>query len=349
MTATDVPSVLDEVLARAPLALARGVLILDSAGLCHRSADPRGDTIILNVGDRQLAVEVKLRLLEQYPGDHHIHIVRAGGPAGKTEVTAVALQAMDSLEYGRHTSVHVPGLPGHSSPLPPRYPLDSLVDIMQTLRRCCPWDQKQDHLTLRSYVLEEAYELVDAIDSRSSHKLVDELGDLLLQVVSHCVIGMEQGAFDLNQVVDRIGEKLRRRHPHVFGGSTVSTSQGVLAQWSRLKAEEAGDILGNIPRSLPALMRATQVQSRAGAAGLRGEVPDVPAAILPERGSSLERAFGELLLSIALTAAARGVDPETALQKATDCLIDELHEKAKAGKGKGEQGCSGDSARGEPD
>ncbi len=219
-----------------------------------------------------------------------------------------------------------------------RYPLDALVDTMQTLRRRCPWDREQDHRTLRSYVLEEAYELVDAIDSGSSHKLVDELGDLLLQVVFHCVIGMEQETFDLNRVVEGIGEKLRRRHPHVFGDSTASTSRAVLAQWSRSKAEESGAILGNIPRSLPALMRAARVQSRASAAGIGDEVSGGFAAVLPQTGSSLERATGELLLGIALTAATRGVDPEAALHEATDRLIHELNQKVRAGRGKDEQG-----------
>lgn len=338
MTAMGATIMLDEVLARAPLGLARGVLVLDPAGLSRRTFDPGGDLLILSVGDRQLAAEVKLRLLERYPADHQVHLLRALGPPGSTEVTAVALRAMDGCEYDHHTSVHVPGLPGGGSSSPCRYPLDALVNIMQILRRRCPWDREQDHLTLRSYVLEEAYELVDAIDSGSSHKLVDELGDLLLQVVFHCVIGMEQGAFDLNRVVDGVGEKLRRRHPHVFGDSTVCTSEGVLAQWSRLKAEEAGDILGNIPRSLPALLRAARVQSRASAAGLGDQIPDVPAAVLSKHGGPRERVLGELLLGIARTAAARGVDPETALHRAIDRLVAQLNAKAKAGRGKDEQG-----------
>jgi tetrapyrrole methylase family protein/MazG family protein len=225
----------------------------------------------------------------------------------------------------------------HSSPAC-RYPLDSLVDIMQTLRRLCPWDREQDHRTLRSYVLEEAYELVDAIDSGSSHKLVDELGDLLLQVVFHCVIGMEQGTFDLNRVVQGIGEKLRRRHPHVFGDSTVGTSRAVLTQWSRLKAEESGAILGNIPRSLPALMRAARVQSRASAAGIGDETSGGFIAALPQDGGLLERAIGEVLLGLARTAAARGVDPEAALHEATDRLIHELNQEFKLGRDKDEQG-----------
>jgi tetrapyrrole methylase family protein/MazG family protein len=330
--------ILDAVLARNPLGLARGVLVLDPAGLSRRKFDPGGDLLILNVDDRRLAAEVKLRLLERYPADHEVRVFHAPGPPGSAALTAVALGTMDGCEYDQHTSVHVPGLPG-SSPCPPcRYPLDGLVEIMQTLRRRCPWDREQDHLTLRSYVLEEAYELVDAIESGSSHKLAEELGDLLLQVVFHCVIGMEEGAFDLNRVADGVEEKLRRRHPHVFGDSKVRTTQGVLAQWSRLKAEEAGDILGNIPRSLPALMRAARVQSRASAAGLGEEVPGGLAAVLSEHGGSEERALGELLLGIARTAAARGADPEMALHRATDRLVDDLNQKVKAGRSKGEQG-----------
>jgi MazG family protein len=139
----------------------------------------------------------------------------------------------------------------------------------------CPWDREQDHLTLRFHAVEEVYELIDAIEAGDDHEILEELGDLLLQVVFHAQLAQERGAFDFDDVARRITDKLIGRHPHVFGNSKVRTVEGVWAQWDKIKhAEKAGtpheraSVLDGIPKHLPALLRAEKLVKKARKAKL---------------------------------------------------------------------------------
>jgi len=139
----------------------------------------------------------------------------------------------------------------------------------------CPWDREQDHMSLRFHAVEEVYELMDAIEAGDDHEMLEELGDLLLQVVFHCQLARERKAFDFDQACTRIVEKLVRRHPHVFGDSKVKTVDGVWAQWEQIKqAEKRGtphhrpSALDGIPKHLPALLRAEKLVKKARKAGL---------------------------------------------------------------------------------
>lgn len=155
--------------------------------------------------------------------------------------------------------------------------IDELTRIMARLRgpKGCPWDREQDHRSLRWHAVEEAYELMDAIESNDDHELEEELGDLLLQVVFHCQLARERGAFDLEKVARRICDKLIRRHPHVFGGLKVKDVAQVWANWEKIKrAEKHGtrharsSSLDGIPKRLPALMRAEKLIKKARRAQL---------------------------------------------------------------------------------
>lgn len=155
--------------------------------------------------------------------------------------------------------------------------LRELLRIMARLRSPtgCPWDREQDHRSIRLHAVEEAYELVDAIEAGDDQEMLEELGDLLLQVVFHAQLARERGAFDFEQVCRRIVSKLIHRHPHVFGERRLHSAEAVLAQWEQLKrAEKAGtrqersSALDGIPRHLPALMRATELVKKARRAGL---------------------------------------------------------------------------------
>src|SRR5689334_13759250 len=135
--------------------------------------------------------------------------------------------------------------------------LKDLLNVMAALRspEGCPWDREQDHMTLRFHAVEEVYELMDAIEAGDDHEMVEELGDLLLQVVFHCQLAQERGAFDFEKVAKTISDKLIRRHPHVFGDSNAKTVDEVWAQWDKIKkAEKAGtkqerpSVLDGIPR-----------------------------------------------------------------------------------------------------
>lgn len=161
-----------------------------------------------------------------------------------------------------------------------RSAIEELVEIMARLRgpKGCPWDREQDHHSLRWHAVEEAYELMDAIESEDDHELEEELGDLLLQVVFHAQLARERGAFDLEQVARRICDKLIRRHPHVFGDVRVKNVAQVWANWEKIKrAEKHGtpharaSALDGIPKRLPALMRAEKLIKKARRADLAGD------------------------------------------------------------------------------
>src|SRR2546429_3009779 len=155
--------------------------------------------------------------------------------------------------------------------------INDLVRVMARLRspKGCPWDREQDHQSLRWHAVEEVYELLDAIEADDDHEMLEELGDLLLQVVFHCQLARERGAFDFDKVARHIVEKLIRRHPHVFGDSEARTVDAVWAQWEQIKkAEKKGtkherpSSLDGIPKHLPALMRAEKLVKKARKAKL---------------------------------------------------------------------------------
>ncbi len=155
--------------------------------------------------------------------------------------------------------------------------IDDLLAVMARLRSPggCPWDREQNHMTLRYHAVEEVYELLDAIESGDDSEILEELGDLLLQVVFHCQLARERGAFDFDAVARHIADKLVRRHPHVFGDSRARTVDAVWAQWERIKrAEKKGtrherpSALDGVPKHLPSLLRAEKLVKKARKAGL---------------------------------------------------------------------------------
>ncbi|MGA3266550.1 MAG: MazG family protein [Verrucomicrobiota bacterium] len=193
--------------------------------------------------------------------------------------------------------------------------LEELLDVMARLRSPtgCPWDREQDHLTLRRHAIEEVYELIDAIEARDDQEMAEELGDLLLQVVFHCQLARERGAFDFEQVCRRLVEKLVRRHPHVFGETRVKDVDEVWANWEKIKhAEKHGtrharpSALDGIPKHLPALLRAEKLVKKARKAKLLadGKTRKKPAA---------RSKLAEKLFALAADAQARGWSAEELL------------------------------------
>src|SRR6267142_4284210 len=155
--------------------------------------------------------------------------------------------------------------------------IEDLLKVMAKLRspKGCPWDREQTHLSLRRHAIEEVYELIDAIEARDDHEMAEELGDLLLQVVFHCQLARERGAFDFEKVARHITNKLIRRHPHVFGNVKVKDVDQVWANWEKIKhAEKKGtrherpSTFDGIPKHLPALLRAEKLLKKAHRAGL---------------------------------------------------------------------------------
>ena len=229
-----------------------------------------------------------------------------------------------------------------SFPIPEPLPLaeqhgqtyPSLVALMQRLlgENGCPWDREQDFKSLRKYVLEEACEVIDAIDEGDTKHLQEELGDLALQVVFLGELARREGGFGPDDVVRGIVEKLVRRHPHVFGDETVSSSAEVLQNWEQIKAEEKKDrgVLDGTPHSLPALYRAQRMSDKVSRVGFdwpddRGsrakvaeELAEVDEAIAGGDRERIESELGDLLFSLVNLARHHGVDAEMALRKTSD-------------------------------
>jgi MazG family protein len=227
----------------------------------------------------------------------------------------------------------------------PLLAVNELRDIVARLRAPggCPWDREQTHATLRGGLLEEAYEVVAAIDSADDVNLREELGDLLLQVVFHSQIAREEGRFTLDDVAAGITEKLVRRHPHVFGDESLGDSGAVLKRWDEIKRAEkqaAGQVqaeesaLDGVPTGLPALMHAEKVQKKAGKIGfdwdaaapviakVREELAEVEHAIAAHDALEVEKEIGDLLFAAVNLARKLKVEPEVALRRATEKFAD---------------------------
>jgi len=206
---------------------------------------------------------------------------------------------------------------------------ETLVDILARLRAPdgCPWDREQTHASLRENLLEECYEVLEALDEGDSRRLCEELGDLLMQIVFHARIATEDGEFELKDVIRSINTKLVHRHPHVFGSLKVKDADEVLLNWEALKKEERGSdtsMLANVPKQLPALSYSQDIQSRVVRVGFDWE--DIEGVIdkLVEEVSELKKAdrheqrvqeFGDLLFTLVNVARRLGVDSEVALRE----------------------------------
>ena len=238
--------------------------------------------------------------------------------------------------------------PGHlpEGPAPSHLGGQRLLDLIkvQAALRApdgCPWDQEQTHRTLARHLLEETHELIEAIEAEDSDRILDELGDVLLQVSFHAQISADAGGWDIDDVADGLVRKLIHRHPHVFGDTQVSGADEVLVNWERLKAEEAGGRKGvedDIPVTLPALARAAKVQRRAAGWGfafrsrqealvkLHQEVAELAQA---QDSDHREAELGDVLFAAVAVGRADGSDAETALRR-TVRSFSERYERAAA-------------------
>ena len=235
-----------------------------------------------------------------------------------------------------------------------------LAAVMARLRAPggCPWDREQTHSTLRTYLIEESYEVLDALDSRDDSKFAEELGDLLLQVLFHAQIAAEERRFSINDVIREIHDKMIRRHPHVFGNVQAKTSAQVLRNWELLKKQErqlarrsdseAGSILDGVPSTIPALLEAFQLTRKAARIGfdwesvegifdkLREESSEVREVLhkkeSPER---IESELGDILFVAVNLSRFLHVDPEIALHKASAKFTRRFHEMEKIAREQG--------------
>jgi len=210
--------------------------------------------------------------------------------------------------------------------------LEKLIEIMAALRRenGCPWDREQTQQSLKPFLVEETYEVLEAIDEGNPEKVKEELGDLLFQIIFHCRIAAEKGEFDIHDVIHKISEKMIGRHPHVFGDARFETSEEVLRQWEERKKEEGKNresILEGIPRELPSLLKAHRIQARAARVGfdwqrvddvlkkLDEEMAEFREALARKNQHEIEDELGDIFFVLVNISRFVGVNPEDALRK----------------------------------
>ncbi len=235
-----------------------------------------------------------------------------------------------------------------------KYGVDDLVEIVGILRspEGCPWDREQDHKSIRRDFLEETYEVIEAINKNDKELLLEELGDVLLQVVFHTQIEREIGGFDLGEVADGICKKMIERHPHVFGEVKAETSDAVLENWDVIKKRTKNhksqtEAMLSIPREFPALMRADKVQKKAAKVGfdwdssegafdkISEELAELREAVKNGDQQNIQEELGDLLFSVVNVSRFVKVDSEEALTNATDKFIDRFSKVEKMANEKG--------------
>ena len=307
---------------------ADGFKLVDAFEIENSYIDTNTSMIITQIYDQFIASNIKLKLMEYYDYDQEVCIVNGAGVKNLESKKYVPLYELDRSEnlFNYLTSLYIP-----KSSKKMYNTVNDLEIIMNTLRgeNGCDWDKKQTHESLKKYVIEEAYELCQAIDNDDIDEMIEELGDILLQIIFHCQIGKEEGYFDLKEVVNGICTKLINRHPHVFNNVDLDMSQ-FEKTWEELKRDEKGETnitsgLKRIPSHLPALIKAEKIQHKAALIGFDwDDINDVFEKINEEYKELLDECkqgnikyikeeLGDLLFSIVNLARFLRIDSEEAL------------------------------------
>ncbi len=319
-------SFLDDMLLRLGVDPIEGLAIVDAADVDGRDINSRVHLVVVQMYSQALAADVKVELAEVYGDGHEVVLVRAIGVPGEESLRRLPLYELDRQAGIDHlTTLYVP--PQASGEAAGDF--GELLRVVARLRSPdggCPWDLAQTHQTLRPYVIEEAYEVARAIDGGDWEELIDELGDLLLQVLLHSQIGRDEGYFQVRDVIAGLSAKLIRRHPHVFGGATADDAQAVKGIWDEVKARERAarmapaSVLDGVKAGLPPLVEARRLHRKAAEVGF--DWPDADAAWVKveeelaelRAASDDERAgeFGDVLFTLVNWADRHGIDAEQA-------------------------------------
>jgi len=273
-------SYLDDLFTALKLDPIEGFSFIDATAFSHRELNYHHHQVFCQVYDQMIASELKLTLLEDLPSDYPVTIVEAVGTSAE-RIETVELALLDqAVELSNLTSVYLTKV----APEYLNHQFHTLREVIYQLRAPggCPWDQKQTHASLRSHLLEEAYELIDAIDALDDDHMVEELGDVLLQVMLHSQIGEDEGYFTIDDVIQGLTEKMIRRHPHVFGDVEVDSEADVLVNWQKIKQTEKGKTedqnnpFARIPKASSALLTGKEVMS---VLAKQAQLPDKEGAV----------------------------------------------------------------------
>jgi tetrapyrrole methylase family protein / MazG family protein len=291
---------------------------------------PSAPALIAQIYSRQVASDLKLTLINVYPDEHPVRLVHAAGTSAELVEDLLLFEIDRSQRTGLLTTLYLP-------PLAPESSFEAFQEVIARLRAPdgCPWDREQTHSSLRKYLLEETYEALTALDAEDPAAMQEEFGDLLLQIVLHAQIASEEGEFNMADIISGISRKLIRRHPHVFGDVQVEGVSGVLTNWQRIKETERKNnneetkkgLLDGVPRALPALSQAQEIQDRAARVGfdwpdiapvidkVREELDEVLAAESEHEQAS---ELGDLLFAVVNLVRWYKVDAESALRQTNE-------------------------------
>jgi tetrapyrrole methylase family protein/MazG family protein len=288
---------------------------------------PSAPAIVAQLHSKFVASDVKLTLMSIYPDDHTVQLIHAAGTSNE-KVESLVLYEIDRSDHiGLLTSLYVP-------PIGPATSFEEFQEVIAHLRapEGCPWDREQTHQTLRPHLLEEAYEVISALDANDPDAMREEFGDLLLQIILHAQIANEYGEFNISDVLEGIHTKIVYRHPHVFGNLELKEIDGVLLNWERMKAEERvtngkreESLLNGVAKALPALIQAEQFQKRASRVGfdwkeIQGVIDKVEEEMsevhLAQDSAARAVEIGDLIFAVVNLARWYDVDAESALREA---------------------------------
>jgi tetrapyrrole methylase family protein/MazG family protein len=301
--------------------VAAGVRIVDGRRFAVEAAGERGPLLVAQCDAKDVLSDIKLAAGENHP-DNVVVLQRLGLP--EESVRVVRWEDLDREVDADHlTSLYLPvGAPAVAAEVA------RFAELVRTLRERCPWDREQTHRSLTRHLLEETYEVLEAIENLDqpggAEHLEEELGDLLFQVVFHATLAAEEGSFTLADVAVGIHDKLVRRHPHVFGTVEAETAGQVMRNWEQIKREEKGraSIMDGIPGDLPSLLYAHKVQRKAASAGV-----EVDPGVTDAATATTDEEVGALLFGVVALARRAGVDPEAALRATTARFRDDFMDK----------------------
>ena len=332
-------SFLDAIFASLKIDPVEGFQLLDGTALLASQLQLEQHMFISQVYDQFIASEVKLTLMEKLPDDYEVYLVTAAG-SSQESIEKVALYELDRIvSVNNLTSVYVPPVKDEQILLKNFAKLREIIAVLRSPEGC-PWDKEQTHESLKRYLIEETYEVIEAINSDDIDHLVEELGDVLLQVMLHAQIGEDDGYFSIDDIIEGLSEKMIRRHPHVFGNRKADTAEQVVQNWQEIKQQEKGEqqpasLLEGVSLAQPNLLRAYELQKKAAKVGF--DWKEIQPALEKvkeefdefvneldgtEEGLLLaKKEFGDLLFAFVNVARFLSIHPEEALFETNEKFI----------------------------